>query len=160
MIFFNFCHCQIRKSKILNLFKQNQNFTVIIQKYQKSTKYFAISWKPSVIPLKFCEMSLVLWNLINYCKTLSQFLIKLGKSLKDLRTILLKWLGKTVKYQLNFNNFHSLKNGRKFGNVCPNFNESLRYSMKVFSVLNFWFEQNFVWFCLLYRQNLLIHGNI
>ncbi len=27
-----------------------------------------------------------------------------------------------------------------------NFNESLWYSMKVFSVLNFWFEQNFVSF--------------
>ncbi len=36
-----------------------------------------------------------------------QFLNKFCKRLKDLRKILLKWLGKTVKYCLNFVNFHS-----------------------------------------------------
>ncbi len=82
--FFNFCHCQVWNFKILNLFEQNWYFPVTFWKYRKSKKYFAISWKPSVIPLKFCEMSLVSWNLTNYCKIL-QFLIKFGKSLKDLR---------------------------------------------------------------------------
>ncbi len=97
--YLNFRHCQVRNFKILNQFKWNRNFAVIFRKYRKSTKYFATSWKPSVIPLKFHEMSLVSWNPINCCKFL-QFLIKFSKSLKDLRKILLKWLGKTVKYWL------------------------------------------------------------
>jgi hypothetical protein len=37
-------------------------------------------------------MSLVSLNIINYCK-ISQFLVKFCKSPKDLRKILLKWLG-------------------------------------------------------------------
>ncbi len=51
------------------------------------------------------------WNSVtfmkssNFCK-ISQFLIKFGKSLKDLGKILLKGL-KTVKYRLNFVYFHS-----------------------------------------------------
>ncbi len=69
--FFNFGHRQVRNFEILNQFERNQNFAVIFRKYRKqnwkSTKYYAISWKSSVIPLKFREMSLVLWNLINYC---------------------------------------------------------------------------------------------
>ena len=100
--FLNFCHRQVWNFKILNLYKRNQNFGVIFW----TTKYFATSWKPSVIPLKFHEMSLVSWNLINYCK-ISQFLIKFSKSLIILRKILLKWFGKTVRYCLNFINFHS-----------------------------------------------------
>ncbi len=119
--FLNFHHCQVWNFKILNQYEQNRNLRVIFQKYQKqkrkSTKYFKTSQKPSVIRLKFCEMSLVSWNLINYCKIL-QFLIKLCKSPKDLRKILQKWLGKTVKYCLNFVNFHSLKNGFKLANFC------------------------------------------
>ncbi len=56
--------------------------------------------------MKFHEMSLVSWNLVNYCK-ITQFLVKFCKSLKDFRKILLKWLGKTVKYCINFIKFHS-----------------------------------------------------
>ncbi len=41
-----------------------------------------------------------------------------------------------------------------------NFNESLRYSMKVFSVLNFPFEWNFILFFLVYDPNLSLHANI
>ncbi len=108
--FLNFCHCQVWNFKISNLCKWNHNFGVIFWKYQvrnwKSTKYFETSWKLSVIPLEFHEMSLVLWNLINYCKIL-QCLVKFCRSPKDLRKILIKWLGKTVKYCLNFVNFHS-----------------------------------------------------
>ncbi len=108
--FLNFHHRQVQNFKILKRYEQNQNFGVIFWKYRKqnrkSTKYFKTYQKPSVIPLKFCEMSLVLWNLINYCKIL-QFLVKLCQSPKDLRKILLKLLGKTVKYCLNFVNFHS-----------------------------------------------------
>jgi len=100
----------VRHFEISNQFKRNRNFAVISQKYRKrywkSTKYFETSQKPRVIPLKFCEMSLVLWNLINYCK-ITQFLIKFCKSLKDFIKILLKWLGKTVKSCLNFINFRS-----------------------------------------------------
>jgi hypothetical protein len=108
--FFNVRHQKVQKFEISNLFKRSWNFAVIFWKYLKrnwkSTKYFEILWKPRVIPLKFHEMSLVLWNLINYCKIV-QFLIKFCKSLKDFRKILLKWLGNTVKYCLNFVNFCS-----------------------------------------------------
>jgi len=41
-----------------------------------------------------------------------------------------------------------------------NFNESSQHSMKVFSVLNFQFELNFISFCLFYDQNILLHANI
>ncbi len=106
--FLNFRHCKLWNFRISNLYKWNQNFGVIFQKYRKqnrkSTKYFETSWKYSVIPLKFHEMSLVSWTLINYCKIL-QFLVKFCKSPKDLRKILQKWLGKTVKYCLNLVNF-------------------------------------------------------
>jgi hypothetical protein len=106
----NFCHCQVWNFKILNLYEWNQNFGAVFQKYQKqnqkSTKYFTTSWKPSVIPLKFHEMSLVSWNLVNYCK-ISQFLVKFSKSLKDIRKILLKWYGKTIEYCHIFAHFHS-----------------------------------------------------
>ncbi len=108
--FFYFCHRQVQNFEISNLFEGNQNFTVIFWKYrkwnQKSTKYIATEWKKSIMPLKFHEILLVSWNLINFYK-ISQFLIKFGKSLKDLRKILLRWFGKTVKYLLYFVNFHS-----------------------------------------------------
>ncbi len=68
--------------------------------------YFEISQKPRGLPLKFREMLLGSWNLINYCK-ITQFLVKFCKILKDCRKILLKWLGKKVKYWLNFVNFCS-----------------------------------------------------
>ncbi len=104
----NFCYYQVWNFKISNLYEQNQNFGVIFWKYwkwkQKSTKNFETSQKPSVIPLNYCKMSLVSWNLIIFCKIL-EFLIELCKNMKDLRKILLKWLGKTVKYCLNFINF-------------------------------------------------------
>jgi hypothetical protein len=108
--FFNFCYRQVWNFEILNLFKQNQNFAIIFWEYwkqnRKSTKYFATSQKPSVIPLKFFQKSLVSWYIVNYCKIL-QFHIKFGKSLKVLRKILLNWLQKIVKYWLDFVNFHS-----------------------------------------------------
>jgi hypothetical protein len=108
--FLNFCHRQVRNFKISNLYKRKWNFGAIFWKYWKqnwkSTKYFTTSRKPSVIALKFHEMSSVSWNFINYCK-ISKFLVKSYKSLKDLRKILLKWLRKTVKYCHNFVNFHS-----------------------------------------------------
>jgi hypothetical protein len=108
--FFNFRHWKVQNFEILNLFNRNWNFAVIFRKYWeqnwKSTKYFAISWKPRVIRLKFCEMSLVLWNLVYYCKIM-QFLVKFCKSLKDFRKILLKWLEKQSTICLNFINFHS-----------------------------------------------------
>ncbi len=110
MTFINFCHWKVRNFEILNQFVRNQNFAVIFRKYRKqnwkSSKYFKTSWKPKVIPLKFHEMSLVLWNLINYCKIM-HFLIKFCKSLKNFKKILLKWLGKIFKYCLNFINFCS-----------------------------------------------------
>jgi hypothetical protein len=85
---FSFCHQKVKNFEISNLVKKNWNFAVIFQKYRKwnrkSTMYFKTSWKPTVIPLKFCEMSLILSNLINYCK-ITQFLIKFCKSLKNLR---------------------------------------------------------------------------
>ena len=120
--FFNFRHRKVRNFEILNLFERSWTFAVIFWKYwkwnQKSTKYFKISQKPRV-PLKFQEMLLVLWNFINYCK-ITQFLIKFCKSLKDFRKILLKWLGKTVKYCLNFVNFCSCTtNVQKLANFCP-----------------------------------------
>jgi hypothetical protein len=67
--------------------KETKIFALIFQKYwkqnQKSTKYFEFSWKPRVIPVKFHEMSLVLWNLINYCKIM-QFLFKFWKIKKNI----------------------------------------------------------------------------
>ncbi len=106
--FFNFCHHKVQNFEILKI---NQNFAVIFWKYQKQKR-------TRVTPWKFHEMSLVLWNLINNCKIM-QFLIKFCESLKDLRKILLKWLGKTVTYCLNFVNFHSCtENGRELANFC------------------------------------------
>jgi hypothetical protein len=108
--FFKFGHLKVRNFEILNLFERNRNFAVIFQKFlkqnRKSTNYFETSWKPRVIPLKFYEMSLVLWNLVIYCK-ITQFVVKFCKSLKDFRKILFKWLGKTVKYCHDFVNFRS-----------------------------------------------------
>ncbi len=73
---------------------------------------------PRVIPLKFHEMSLVMWNLTYFCK-ITQLLIKFCKSLKDFRKILSKWLGKTFQYCLNLLTFiHALKNGQKLANFC------------------------------------------
>ncbi len=93
-------------SFILNIFK----ISVIFWKYpklnRKSTKNNVTEQMQSIVTLKFREISLVSWNLFNYCKIL-QFFIKFCKSLKDFRKILLKWFGKTVKYQLNFVNFLS-----------------------------------------------------
>ncbi len=89
---------------------KNWNFAVTFWKNQKqnlkSTMYFKSSQKPRVIPLKFIEMLLVLWKLVNYCK-ITQFVIKFCRILKDFRNIFLKWLGKTVKYCHNFVNFCS-----------------------------------------------------
>ncbi len=106
--FFNFCHCQVQNFEISNMFKWNQNFAVIFRKYrkqnQKLTKYITTKQKQNIIPLTFHEILLVLWNLVNFGKIL-QFLVKFSKSLKDLWKIMLKWLGETVKYWLNFNNF-------------------------------------------------------
>ncbi len=48
---------------------------------------------------------LVSCNPATYCKIL-HFLIKFAKSIKDLGKILVNWLGKRVKYWLNFINFH------------------------------------------------------
>ncbi len=107
--FLNFCHCQVQNFKISKLWtklKFCSHLLKVPKVKPKVTKYFETSWKPSVILLKCCEMLLVSWNLINYCKIL-QFLIKFCKSLKDLRNFLLKWLIKTVKYCLNFVNFNS-----------------------------------------------------
>jgi hypothetical protein len=108
--FFNFHHCQVQNFEILNLLEQNQNFAVNFWKYQqqnqKSTKYIVTEWKQRIISIQFCEILLVLWNVINFWKIL-QFLIKFFKSLKDSKKILLKWFGKTVKYQLNFVNYCS-----------------------------------------------------
>ncbi len=94
-------------------FRICSNDTKIFQSSFKSTKNKNKSqqstlqcYKSSVVPLKFHEMLLVLWNLINYCK-ISQFLVKFGKSLKDLRKIFLKWLEKIVNYWLNFVSFRS-----------------------------------------------------
>ncbi len=118
-----FLTCIIAKFEISNLFKRNQNFVVIFWKYwepnRKSTKYFTTSQKPSIIPLKFCEISLVSWNLINYCK-ISQFLIKFGKSLKDLRKKLLNDLQKQSNIALILLTFiRALKNDIKLGNFHP-----------------------------------------
>ncbi len=87
------------------------------------TKYIATEQKQSILPPKFHEISLVGWNLVNFFK-ISQFLIKFCKSLKDLRKILLKWLGKTVKYWLNFFNFCSCteKEVKSWANFVHNFN--------------------------------------
>ncbi len=108
--FLNFCDCQVWNFKISNLYEWNWNFAIIFWKYRrqnwKSTKYITTESRQSIIPLKLSEIMSVLWNLVNFCK-ISQFLVKFGKSLKDLRKILLKWLVKTVKYQLNFINFCS-----------------------------------------------------
>ncbi len=91
----------VNKTKILeSSFESTKSET----KSRQSTS--KLHQRPSVIPLKFCGISLVSRNFLNYCKIL-QFLIKFCKSLKDLRKILLKWLGKTVKYCFNFINFHS-----------------------------------------------------
>ncbi len=103
--FVNFRNFQSWTFEILNLFDQNQNFAVNFWKYwkqnQKSTKYTATEWKNSIINIKFSGISFFLWNLVNFCK-ISQFLITFSKSPKDFRKILLKWLGKTVKYWHQF----------------------------------------------------------
>jgi len=128
---------------------------------RKSTKYFETSQKLSVIPLKFHEMSLVLWNLINYCKIL-QCLVKFCRSPKDLRKILIKWLGKTVKYCLNFVNFHSCtEKWLKFSQLS-----SLTLT-KVYGIpwrfsrsQTFGFNKISSHFCLVYDWNVLLHKNI
>jgi hypothetical protein len=61
--FLNFRHRQVRNFEVSNLYEQNLNFGVIFGNYQKrnrkSAKLFKTLRKPSVIPLKFCEMLLV-----------------------------------------------------------------------------------------------------
>ncbi len=98
-IYLKLRHQKVWNLEILNLSERNQNFGVIFWKYQKrnqkSTKFFKTSRKPRVLPLKFHEMSLVSWNLINYYK-IAQFLVKFCKSPKDFWKILLKWLGKIL----------------------------------------------------------------
>ncbi len=105
--FFNFCHCQVQNFEILNLLEWNQNFAVNFRKHWKrngeSTMYIATEHKQSIIPIKFCEISLVSWILIK-CHNFSLNSVKVRK---DFRKILLKWLEKTFKYQLNSINFHS-----------------------------------------------------
>ncbi len=115
--FFNFRQQKVHNFEISDLFKRNRNFAFIFWKYakrnQKSTKYFKTSQKPRIIPLKFCEMLLVSWNFTNYCK-ITQFLVKLCKTLKDLRKILLVKKSNIALILLNF--VHALKNGRKLAN--------------------------------------------
>ncbi len=118
-------------SKLWN-FKSVQTkpkFCSLLWKYIKQnwklTKYITTEQKQNIIPQTFREMSIVLWNLVNFGK-IFQFLIKFSKSLRDLRKIMLKWLGETVKYWFNFNNFCSctekqLKVGQTF---FHNLNES------------------------------------
>ncbi len=106
--FFNFRHCQVWNFEILNLFERNLNFAVSFWKHwkqnQKSTKYITTEQKHSIIPIKFHKILLVSWKFVKFDKIL-KFLINICKSLKNLRKILLKWLGKTVKYWFNFVNF-------------------------------------------------------
>ncbi len=45
-------------------------------------------------------------------------------------------------------------------NFVHNFNESSRYSTKVFTDLNFQFEQYFISFHLIYDRNVLLYTNI
>ncbi len=135
--FLNFCHHQVWNLEISNLHEWNWNFGIIFPKFRKrkrkSTKYFKISWNPCAIPLKFCEMLLVLWNLINYCKIL-QFLIKFCKSSKYLRRLLLKWLGKESDISLLLLTFiHALKNGHKLVNF---------FSLNLMKVYGIWFSQS------------------
>jgi hypothetical protein len=47
-----------------------------------------------------------------------------------------------------------------WANFVHNFNESSRYTMKIFSVLNFSFLENFVSFHFIYDWNLSLHTNI
>jgi hypothetical protein len=97
--FLNFRHRQVQNFKISNLFKWNWNFAVNFWKYWKhnwkSTKDIATEQQQCIIPIKFHEILLVLWNITNFCK-IWQFLVKFCKCLKDLRKILFKWLGQTV----------------------------------------------------------------
>ncbi len=117
--FWNFRHCQVQNFKILNLYlessfestKSETESQQCTSKLHESLVFYHWNF------MKFHEMLLVLWNLVNYFK-ISQFLVKFRKILKDLRKILLKWLGKTVKYCLNFVNFHSCTgNGLKVGQL-------------------------------------------
>jgi len=91
--FYNFRHRKVRNFEISNQFERQQNFTVIFRRYWKqkrnSKKTFAISRNSIVIPLKFHEILLVSWNLINYCK-ITPYLVKFCKSPKDLGKILWK----------------------------------------------------------------------
>ncbi len=71
------------------MFEQNQIFAVKsteskTQSQQSTSQLYETERKQSIIPLKFCEILLVSYNLINFCK-ISQFLVKFGKSLKDFR---------------------------------------------------------------------------
>jgi hypothetical protein len=97
--------------------------------------------------IKFHELSLVSWNIVNFCK-ISQILIKFCKSLKDLRKILLKWLGKTV----NFANFCSChENSQKLGKQHPYLKRKFTVFNKVFLgpkllfLTKFWLVSSRLW---------------
>jgi hypothetical protein len=79
--FFNFSHCQVQNIKIFNLFEWNWTFAVYFWKYNRVYR----NWmKAKYYTINFYEISLVLWNLVNFCKIL-QFLIKFSESPKDKR---------------------------------------------------------------------------
>ncbi len=50
-----------------------------------------------------------------------------------------------------------LKMAERWASFVHNFNKSSRYSTKVFQVLNFYFEQNFISFLITFDRNLLLH---
>jgi hypothetical protein len=110
--FLNFQHCQVQNFEISNLYEWNQNLGVIFQKYQKqnrkSTKYFTTI-------VKSCNF------LLNSVKV------------RKIKKILLKWVGKTDKYCLNFFNFHSctekwLKVGQLLSRLTKNYGIPQRFS--------------------------------
>jgi len=121
--FFNFRNCQVWNFKISNLFEKTKFCNHLYQNQNwKSKKYLAISQKSSITLLKFHAMSLVLWNLINYCYycKISQFMVKFCKSPKYLGKKLLNDLEKQSNIPWILLTFiHAIKKGQKLGNFCP-----------------------------------------
>jgi hypothetical protein len=70
--YFNCHRRQVQIIEIVNQSERNQNFAVNFWKHWKQkrkwTNYIATEWKKSIIPRKFHEILLVLWNIINFCK--------------------------------------------------------------------------------------------
>ncbi len=65
---------------------------------------------------------------------------------------MLKWEGKFIIDRLNFANFFvQWKMEKNWSNFIQNFNESSQYLVKVFSVLNFWFNK--ISFCFVSIMN-------